>query len=188
MDTGRALVHENMEGLAMVSAIAGSSYLKNPYADKLEQQRIIPRDLKGEAPKDTLILGKSGSVSSDQAMGVVFERAMDKLRSVVSDARQALGMADNAQIDTSPDATGNRIADFALGAFDKWRTQHKDLADDVARKQFADFIGGAVQQGIEEARGILGALNALSNDVSSNIDKTWNTVQQRLNDFVGSAQ
>ncbi len=172
----------------MVNAIAGNSYSANVYADKQEQPRIIPRDLKVESPKDTLILGKGKPLSSDQAMGVVFERAMDKLRSVVSDARQALGMTDNAPIDTSPDATGNRIADFALGAFDKWRTQHKDVADTDARKQFADFIGAAVQQGIKEARSILSALNAMGNDVSSNIDKTWSTVQKRLNDFVGNAQ
>jgi hypothetical protein len=111
---------------------------------------------------------------------------MDKLRSVVTDARAALGIPEGTQIDTSPEATANRIADFALGAFDNWLKNHAGLADEDARKQFAGFIGGAIQQGISEARGILSSLNALNPDVNTNIDSTWDVIQTRLNDFVAN--
>lgn len=172
----------------MVNAITGSSYSLNAYASQKQQTRIIPRDLTVESSTDTLSLGKGEAVDTNQAMNVVLERAMDKLRSVVSDARQALGMADNAQIDTSPEATASRIADFALGMFDKWRGQHTGLSDDDARQQFADYIGNAIQDGIEEARGILTSLNALNGEVDTNINKTWENVQQRLKDFVSNGQ
>ena len=151
-----------------------------------QKKPLIPRDLRLDLPKDILDIGKGQTPSSDQSMQIVVERAMEKLRSVVTDARAALGIPEGEQIDTSPDATANRIADFALGAFDKWLTNHKGLAEDDARKQFADFIGGAIQQGISEARGILNSLNALNSDVNDNIDSTWEVVQNRLNDFVAN--
>jgi len=172
----------------MVSSIAGTSYSTNIFAEGQQQTRIIPRELTVESRKDMLVLGKGDPVSTIQAMNVVVERALDKLRSLVNDAREALGISADAQIDTSPEATGNRIADFALGAFDKWRSNHKDLTDDDAREQFVSFIGSAVLQGISEARGILNALNVLNQDVSDNIDKTWEVVAQRFNKFLANEQ
>lgn len=115
---------------------------------------------------------------------VVLERAMEKLRSVVSEARAALGLAEDAVIDTSPDATGNRIADFALNFFSKYAENHGLSDDEAGRQAFADFIGGAIEQGISEARGILESLQALNGDVSSNIDRTSEVIQSRLEDFV----
>lgn len=151
-----------------------------------QRKPLIPRDMRLDLPNDILDIGKGKPPSSDQSMQIVLERAMEKLRSVVTEARAALGIPEDEQIDTSPDATANRIADFALGAFERWLNNHKGLAEDDARKQFADFIGGAIQQGISEARDILNSLNALSTDVNDNIDTTWEVIQNRLNDFVAN--
>jgi hypothetical protein len=153
-----------------------------------QRKALIPQDMKVNLPTDAFDIGKGETPSADQSMQIVVERAMDKLRSVVSDARAALGLSEDDQIDTSAEATANRIADFALGAFDRWSKNHTGLADDDARKQFADFIGGAIQQGIAEARGILTSLNALSTDVSNNIDNTWAIIQKRLDDFVANGK
>lgn len=163
-----------------VNAAATSS------AQLFQKTAIIPQDLRVDMPKDVLELGKSSKPDSKQSMQIVYDRAMEKLRSVVSDAKTALGMSADQQIDTSPDATANRIADFAIGAYDKWAKNHTDLSAEDSRKQFADFIGGAIQQGISEAKGILTSLNALSTDVSKNIDATWQKIQTRLSDFVGN--
>lgn len=149
--------------------------------------KLIPRELKVEGGKDILDLGSNGAVSTKEAMGVVLERAMAKLKSVVEEARAALGIPEDAVIDTSPEATANRIADFALGAFEKWRSNDKSrlaLADEDARKQFVEFIGAAVEQGIGEASDILNALGALSGEVQDNIAQTQSFIQQRFDDFI----
>lgn len=126
----------------------------------------------------------SGGVSESQAQSMVLERAFEKLRAVVGDARTALGLAEGEEIDTSPEATANRIADFALNFFGKY-AENNGLADDeTGRKQFADFIGAAIGQGIEEARGILTALSALNGNVDSGITETEGYIQKRLEDFV----
>ena len=152
------------------------------------QKSLASRDKSVDKPTDILDIGKGQKLTSEESMQIVVERAMDKLRSVVSDARAALGIPEDTEIDTSAEATGNRIADFALGAFDKWAKNHSGLADEDARQQFADFIGGAIQQGISEARGILGALNALTGEVDTNINSTWDVIQNRLNDFIGNTK
>lgn len=168
----------------MDNSITSIQTAPNTYPQTPAKPRLIPQDMKVELPKDTAVFGTGGPLTNDQAMQMVLERSMDKLRAVVSDAKKALGMSEDTQIDTSPDATANRIADFALGAFDKWAKNHKGLAEEDARQQFADFIGGAISQGIEEARGIISSLNALSPEIASNIDKTQGIIQQRLEDFV----
>lgn len=144
---------------------------------------VFARESKSAKSSDRVDLGKQ-ALSSAQAMNIVMERALDKLRGVVGEARAALGLPEDAVIDTSPEATANRIADFALGAFSSWYKNHDELGEEDAREQFASFIGSAIQQGISEARGILSALNALNGEVDSNINSTWDIIQQRLSDFV----
>lgn len=134
--------------------------------------------------RDRLDLGQSGPLSTADAIKVVTERSVNKLLSVVNEARAALGIPEGTALDISPEATAGRIADFALGFFDVYRERYADLGDDEARQQFATFIGRAIGQGIEEARGILGALQALNPEVDNKIETIADLIQQRLNDFV----
>ena len=161
---------------ALGQSAAGASSL-------LKSSPLIPRDMQTKKTGDRVDLGQR-ALSSAQAMNIVMERALDKLRGVVGDARAQLGLPEDAVLDTSPEATANRIADFALGAFGVWQKNHGDLVEEDAREQFASFIGGAIQQGIQEARGILSALNALNGEVDTNINTTWDIIQQRLSEFV----
>lgn len=157
----------------------------NPASQNAPQRpRLIPKDLRVALPKDQLELGRSGPLSNGQAMNIVLERSMAKLQAVVTEAREALGIPQDAVLDTSAEATGNRIADFALSFFEKWGENHPELAGEEARAEYASFIGEAIQQGIGEARGILSALNALSPEVDGQIDATWQVVQTRLDDFI----
>ena len=133
---------------------------------------------------DKLDLGQSGPLSKEQTNSIILERAMNKLRSVVDDARAELGLPEGSSLDTSAEATAQRIGDFALNFFDKYMEKHPEVSGDDARKQFADFIGGAISQGIEEARGILNSLSALNPDVTNKIDSISDLIKKRLDDFV----
>jgi len=148
-------------------------------------RRIIPTDLRLSKPAgDSVSFGGGEAVSNSQALQIVTERAFEKLRSVVAEARAELGIPEGEELDTSPEATANRIADFALGFFDNY-AENNSLADDAeGRQQFVDFIGAAVQQGIDEARGILTSLQALNPEVDGNIEQTSSIIQNRFADFV----
>lgn len=169
-----------------VTAVASYQSL-NLYASYQSSTIVRTNQSGGEVPsplQDSLDLGNGTPLTKEQTNGIILERAFNKLRSVVDDARAALGLPEGAELDTSAEATAQRIGDFALNFFDKYQEQHPEVSGDDARKQFADFIGGAIQQGIDEARGILDSLSALTPDATNKIDSISELIQQRLDDFV----
>ena len=134
--------------------------------------------------KDKLDLGQSAPLSKEQTNAIILDRAYNKLRSVVDGARAELGLPEGSTLDISAEATAQRIGDFALNFFDKYLEKHPEVSGEAARKQFADFIGAAIGQGIEEASGILESLSALDPDVTTKIDSIGQLIQKRLDDFV----
>jgi hypothetical protein len=126
----------------------------------------------------------SAKISFSQSQSIVLDRAFEQLRGVVDEARTALGIPEGQEVDTSADATANRIADFALNFFSQYAENNGLEDNEEGRAQFADFIGGAITQGIDEARGILNALSALDPEIATGIDDTASIIQGRLNDFV----
>lgn len=108
---------------------------------------------------------------------------LQKLESLVQNAKDDLGMSPKTSLNVSPEATANRIADFALLAFHQFQENHPEFGEDKVRTEFVQFIGEAIGQGIEEARDILTGLNALSSEVDADITKTVNIINERLRQF-----
>lgn len=158
-----------------------------PAAAAAYQRPASPFQTPAAPGRDRVDFGQTRPTPA-QAQGILLERAYDKLRALVADARAELGIPEGAILDTSPEATANRIADFALGFFDRFAKNNKLADDEAGRKQFADFIGRAITKGIDEARGILSALNALNGEIAGNVDKTASLVQRRLDDFVANGR
>lgn len=145
---------------------------------------LIPRDLRVPEKKDVLQLTSGKGVTSNQALNLVRERAYEQLRGIVSQARADLGIPETAELDTSPEATADRIVNFALQFFSKYAENNKLQNDEAGRGQFAEFIGAAIGKGIDEARGILQGLQVLNPQVGAQIDETAGIIQQRLDDFI----
>ena len=135
--------------------------------------------------KDTVSFGQGAPLSKGDTQNVVLNQAFEKLRAVISEARAALGIPEDATLDTSDDVTANRIVDFALGFFQQYAENNNLQDDEEGRAQFAEFIGDAIMQGISEARDILSALKALDGN-ALDIDKTQDLIQSRLDDFVAN--
>ena len=148
--------------------------------------RLIPRDMRIQNKSDILQLGASGPIDTKKAIQIVNERAMAQLRAVINDARASLGLPENAEIDISAEATAGRIVDFALGFFNRYAENNQLEDNEEGRQQFASFIGKAINQGISEAREILGALQALNPEVDNKINSIADIIQQRLDDFAAN--
>lgn len=152
-------------------------------------QLTVRKDSQGiSIQKDELFLGMSGTVDAKQAIEIVTERAMAKLQSVVGEAREALGLPEGKTLDLSPEATADRIVEFALNFFENFRANN-DFGEDSedARQAFIDLIGPAIQQGIDEARGILESLQALTPEATGKIDAISALIQERLDAFLTGA-
>lgn len=83
----------------------------------------------------------------------------------------------------SPENTARRILDVATSFFSLSDAFKNGGDTEAARQTFADFIGGAIEQGFSAARGILGEI---PEDVSAGIDKTHSLVFSGLEDFVSN--
>lgn len=169
----------------MVNAISGGAGV--PPTGPLGRRAYPAQEelpARAAARADEVAFGQGGRLSDEERTKLVVERALARLRSVVDDAKEELGIEEGSPLDISPEATAGRIVGFALGFFDKYAKQNGLEDNEEGRRQFADFIGGAISQGIDEARGILGALNALDPDTGANIDKTASIISSRLEEFV----
>jgi len=166
---------------ATISSVQANLYTQYQFTQTSAQQT---QNSATALTRDKLDLGQSGPLSTKDAINIVTERSINKLLSVVNQAKADLGIPEGTALDTSPEATAQRITDFALGHFDAYRERYSGLSDEDARKQFAEFIGGAIGQGIEEARGILDALQALNPTVDNSIETISGLIQKNLDDFV----
>lgn len=58
------------------------------------------------------------------------------------------------------------------------------MSDADAAKKFSKIIGGGIDKGFVEARKILDGLQVLENDIASNINLTYDLVQDGLQTFI----
>lgn len=81
----------------------------------------------------------------------------------------------------SPENTAQRILDMATSFFSYSKVGQEQGNTEASRKTFADFIGGAINTGFQQARDILGEL---PEDILTGISKTHSLVFSGLEDFI----
>ena len=108
----------------------------------------------------------------------------------INEALKALGVEKTIEdsvdegIDVSPEATAERIVAFSTNFFPLYLEQHPEMDEQEALAKFVDVISGGIDQGFSEAKEVLTGLNVLEGDIATNIDKTYELVQQGLSDFI----
>ncbi len=127
---------------------------------------------------------EAGGLESTQNLYNGFsQKDLQNLESLVESAKADLGVSPNTSFDVAPEATANRIVDFALLAFSQFQENHEDLSEEDVRTEFVEFIGKAIGKGVEEARDILTGLNALTEEVDTDITTTVDIINERLQQF-----
>ena len=110
----------------------------------------------------------------------------------INEALKAGGVESTAEetyesgIDFSPEATAERIVSLSTQFLGSYREQHPEMGEEESLTAFVDIIRGGIEQGFAEAKDILDSLNVLEGDIASNIDKTYQLVQEGLQGFVDS--
>jgi hypothetical protein len=85
----------------------------------------------------------------------------------------------------TPEATAQRITDFALSFFPMYASQHKDQSYEQQLNDYQKLVGGAIDSGFTEAGKILGDLPS---GVSDQIQQTHDLVWQKLSSFFDYAR
>jgi hypothetical protein len=89
----------------------------------------------------------------------------------------------NSGVDTSPQATADRIVGFATAFYQKFSEQNPDMPEEERLDKFLSLVGGGVDKGFEDARGILDGLGVLEGKVSDDIDSTYSLIQEGFAKF-----
>lgn len=121
----------------------------------------------------------------DQPLSLLYKSAIENLNEMLAPelGENAIQNAYESGIDFSPEATAERIVSFATGFLPNYQQNNPELAGNEALDGFMDLMGGAIQKGFDEARGILESLQVLEGDVADGIDQTYQLIQQGLADF-----
>jgi hypothetical protein len=127
------------------------------------------------------------SVGNDQ-QALVLKTAIEGINEALQETLgdNAIQNAYDSGLDVSPEATAERIVSLSTAFFAAYQNANPDLSQEEALTAFVDVIGGGIEQGFTEARDILEGLSVLEGDIATNIDSTYDLVQQGLLTFVAN--
>lgn len=122
------------------------------------------------------------SEAADNPQKLLLKAAITEINDILAPylGENAAEKAHEDGIDFSPQATADRIIKGASGFFTSFKEHNEDLSDEDAATRFQELVAKGVEQGFEDARGILEGLKVLEGKVSEDIDSTYNIVQQHL--------
>lgn len=86
-------------------------------------------------------------------------------------------------LDVSPEATAQRIVSMSTAMFSAFSDANTDLNGEELVNRFVEVIGSGIKTGFEQARTILEGLNVLNGDIATNVDATFELVEQKLEAF-----
>ncbi|MCW5299421.1 hypothetical protein DXT88_14685 [Herbaspirillum lusitanum] len=142
--------------------------------------------------------------SQNDPLSLVYKSAIENLNEILKPELGDNAIQNAASQDNSPEATADRILSFIKSAFGLFSqnsptsssadgtdgTDGADGTDNTKRDanidKFMSLIQKGVDQGFDEARGILSSLKVLNGDIASNIDKTYEILKKGIADFVAS--
>lgn len=127
------------------------------------------------------------SISSGaEPLILTYKAAVEKINEILAPelgVERPLESALEEGLDVSPEATADRIVSLTTSMLSSYLEANPNLETTEAVDQFVDVISGGIEQGFAEARDILDGLGVLGGDIASNIDKTFELVQQGLQAF-----
>jgi len=121
--------------------------------------------------------------SGNKPMELLFKSAIEGVNEVLGE--NAIQNAYDSGIDTSPEATADRIVSMSTAFFASYQEQNSEMSQEEAAIAFTEIISGGISKGFDEAKDILSGLKVLEEgDIASNIDKTYDLVQEGLKSFL----
>ncbi|MEY8199513.1 MAG: DUF5610 domain-containing protein, partial [Colwellia sp.] len=131
---------------------------------------------------------KFNNTVGDNPLSLLLKTALQGINEVLKDSGVESSVEDayESGLDFSSEATAERIVSFSTQFLGSYREQNPEMSEEESLTSFVDIISGGIEQGFSEAKDILGSLKVLEGDTASDIDKTYELVQEGLQSFVDS--
>lgn len=156
----------------------------NPVGDAkpLTHQQVAKAELNRSIVEASLQVNIN---AGNESLTLAFKAATEKLNEILEPqlGPRAIDNAVDSGLDVSPEATSDRIVSLTTGLFSAFQNANPDLQGSELVDHFTDVIGGGILQGFNEAREILDGMGVLTDDIAGNIDKTYDLVTEKLEQF-----
>ncbi len=121
-----------------------------------------------------------GKIEIDGALSIVYEKVTVSINAAMKQEHYYAPL--KPYRDFSPEAVSSRIADYAAGLYDNYRSGNPIKGDENKLHKFMKTIKGAFEKGYREAMDILNGLN-MSEDVKKAAERTYDLFLEKLNRF-----
>ena len=123
--------------------------------------------------------------AGNEPLHLLYSAAIDKLNEILAPelGEDAIQKAAERPEEFTPEATAERIVQFATGFYAAYSEQHPEMTEEERVESFMDLISGAVEQGFGEAKDILEGLKVYDGAVKEGAEKTYDLVKQGLEAF-----
>lgn len=168
---------------------ADDKHANGPVGQQVSELAHARNAAKAELRANALLLEATLTTSfsaSDNPQALVLKTAIEGINEALKETlgENAIQNAYESGLDVSPEATADRIVSLSTAFFGAYQEANPELSQEDALNQFVDVIRGGIDQGFAEAREILEGLNVLEGDIATNIDLTYDLVQQGLDNFL----
>jgi len=122
----------------------------------------------------------------NEPMALLYKTALEAINKALDPTLETkpIQTAYDNQVDVSPEATAKRIVSLATGFYHAFQQQNPDMASEESLDKFMTIISGGIDQGFKDARDILESLSVLDGTIATDINSTYDLVQEGLNHFL----
>jgi hypothetical protein len=171
------------------NAAAIATAKQNTAAAKTDDNRGI-KDVAAQAKQaqNTAILRANEQVSlrsNNDSLSLLYKTALEGINAELEPVmgENAAQKIYDSGIDTSPEATADRIVAFATGFYSRYKELNPGASEEETLDSFMQIIGGGIEKGFTDAKDILKGLKVYEGEVESGVDKTYGLVMQGLTSF-----
>lgn len=138
--------------------------------------------------QNTAILRANEQVSlrsNNDSLSLLYKTALEGINAELEPVmgENAAQKIYDSGIDTSPEATAERIVAFATGFYSRYKELNPGKSEEETLDSFLNIIGGGIEKGFSDAKDILKGLKVYEGEVESGVDKTYGLVMQGLSSF-----
>lgn len=168
--------------------IAGTAKQNNTAAKADNSQAIKNQAAELKQANNLGILRAAEKVSlssNNDSLSLLYKTALEGINAELEPimGTNAAQKIYDSGIDTSPEATADRIVSFATAFYGKYKEQNPGKSEEENLDNFLKVIGGGIEKGFADAKDILKGLQVYEGEVESGVDKTYGLVMDGLANF-----
>ncbi len=154
-------------------------------ANTAEQVKLSTYQQAKKMQNAAILDAAASNSAAGNPMQLLYKTAIEEINKQLAPVlgENAVQSAYESEVDVSPEATAKRIVQGATAFYQAFKSQNSQLSEEESLNEFLNVISSGIDTGFDDAKDILESLSVLEGDVASNIDSTYDFVQQGLNSF-----